>query len=213
MSQIDEGRRDAPHSLAPIQLEGTSDDDRQLTKLRDGSGRRLLFMLAAVSAVTLAGAKLIDSVDKRQAYVDAVTQLERSDAEPRDAFLRCALPGYSRAQAAAPNGLRLQIERATGRFERGYGKLLASCAPLLTSFRHAAQDVRAPADVKPELGAASLAASQLAIAWGGLQEYLSRPGTTYDPGQAAAWIAKIESAWQEYQAAHAKAKQALLARR
>jgi len=213
MSQFDEGQREAPHSLAPVQLEGGSDDIRELSKLRDGSGRRLLLMVAAVSVVTVGGVKLLDMMDERQAYATAVNQLERSDGEPRDAYLRCVLPGYSRAQITAPNGLRAQLEQTTERLQRGYGKLLASCAPLLTSFRHAAQDVRAPLDVKAEVGAVSMAAGQWAIAWGGLQEYLQRPGATYDQAQVSPLLDKIDTAWQEYQHARDKGKQALLARR
>lgn len=210
MSYLEQGERGASHSLAPVQLEGTIAEARARSLQHDGSGLRLIWIVAALSAVALGGSKLLDRKDAREAHALAAAQLTRSDAQPRDAFMRCALPGsYARAQLTAAGALRLQLERVTESRQQGYAGVLASCASLLTSFRHATQDISAPADVKSQVGAVSLAASELAVAWSGLQSQLSR---SYDRQQVAPLLEKIDAAWQTYLRSLEKAKRALAAR-
>ena len=210
MSHLEQGERGASHSLAPVQLEGPVEDARSRSLQHDGSGLRLLWIVAALSAVALGGTKLLDAHDARGAHALAAAQLTRSDAEPRDAFMRCALPGsYARAQLTAPNALRLQLERVTDSRRQAYASVLAGCAPLLTAFRHATQDTSAPVDVKPQVGAVSLAASELAVAWTGLQTQLARP---YDRQPVTPLLEKLDAAWQQYLRSLEQAKRALAAR-
>jgi hypothetical protein len=210
MSHLEQGERGASHSLAPVQLEGTRVDARSRSLQHDGSGLRLLGIVTALSALALGGTQLLDRMDAHHAHALAAAQLTRSDAEPRDAFMRCALPGsYARTQLTAAGALRLQLERATESRLQGYASVLAGCAPLLTSFRHATQDISAPADVKQQVSAVSLAASELAVAWSALQTQLSRG---YDRQQVAPLLEKVDSAWQAYLRSLEEAKRALAAR-
>jgi hypothetical protein len=199
MSQPKAGEHEAPHSLAPVQLEGTSEDLRDLEKLRDGSGWRLLFMVALVSVVTVGGVKLLDVMDTREAYVHAAGQLERSDGEPRDAFMRCALPTYQRSQLTTQSGLRLALERTTESMQSGYGRVLTSCTPLLSHFQESVKDLRAPADMRAQVDLVAKATDQLVNAWQDMRTFLVHSGAAYDQAQAARHIEQISVSWQRYQ--------------
>ena len=210
MSQPKAVEHEAPHSLAPVQLEGASDDLRDIERLRDGSGWRLTFMVVLVTAVSMGGIKLLDVVDTREAYMHAAGQLERSDAEPRDAFMRCVLPSYSRSQLTSSNVLREELVRATERMQTGYAKVLTDCTPLLMHFQERVRDVRAPADTRPRVEAVNQATDEMVKAWGDLRIFMLRTGS-YDPAQTRVHIDKISTAWQHYQVAHADAHKALTA--
>ena len=208
MGQPKGGGRQAPHSLTPIQLEGVS-DAQELAKMRGGNSVRVVLMMLAVVLATLGGARLLRNLDSRQAYATAAAQLERSDTDQRDAFMRCALPTYQRSQLAMPNALRAEIERATERMGKSYAGVLASCAPLLDSFEHAVKGVVAPADVRSRVDAVAGAAADVGVAWHGLQDQLKRPGPGIDQVETSASIGKINTAWQRYLTARDQAKQAL----
>jgi hypothetical protein len=211
MGQPRDGGRHAPHSLTPIQLEGAS-DAQELAKMRSGSGVRVVLLMLAVVLATLGGARLLRTLDSRQAYATAAAQLERSDTDQRDAFMRCALPTYQRSQLALPNALGAEVERATERLGKNYAEVLASCAPLLESFEHAVKGVQAPADVRSPIDTVAGAAQDVGNTWHALEEALRRPGPAYDRVQAAASIDKINAAWHRYLTARDQAKQALSAR-
>jgi hypothetical protein len=208
MGQPTEGRRQAPHTLAPIQLE-VAIDRREISKMRDRSGFRSALMLAAGVAVTMGVAALITSLDSRQAYATAAAQLERSDTDQRDAFMRCALPHYQRVQLVWPNALRAEVERVTQRMEKSYALVLVSCAPLLANFRQAVENVQAPSSVKPSLEWAAQAARDFETAWLELKTSLARPGAAYDQAQVAPLIEQITATWKRYLAARDRAKRAL----
>jgi hypothetical protein len=210
MSQRDQDAQKAPHSLTPIQLQGASDDD-DLARMHKGRGARSLLLLGVLAVAIVGGAKLLRMMDAQQAYSDAVAQLERSDTEPRDAFLRCAIPTYQRSSLAAPNALRSELERATERMERGYARVLTSCTPLLDAFQASLAATQPPADVKPQVDAVVQAGAGLGKAWGELKELLQRPGASYDAAETGAAIGKINTAWQQYLTARDSAKQALSA--
>jgi hypothetical protein len=210
MSQPDEDAQKAPHSLAPIPLQGASDDD-DLAQMHKGRGARGLLVLAALAVAIVGGAKLLRMMDAQQAYSEAAAQLEHSDSEPRDAFLRCAIPTYQRSAIAAPSALRSELERATARMERGYARVLTSCGPLLDAFQASLAATKSPADVKPQVDAVVQAGAGLGKSWGDLRELLQRPGASYDAGETAGAIEKINAAWQRYLSARDSAKQALSA--
>ena len=210
MSQPDEDAQKAPHSLTPIPLQGAGDDD-DLAQMHKGRGARGLVLLAALAVAIVGGAKLLRMMDAQQAYSEAAAQLERSDTEPRDAFLRCAIPTYQRSALAAPNALRSELERVTERMERGYARVLTSCGPLLDAFQASLGATQAPADVKPQVDAVVQAGAGFGKAWGELKELLQRPGASYDAGETGKAVEKISAAWQQYLTARDGAKQTLSA--
>jgi hypothetical protein len=205
------GEHEAPHSLAPVQLEGAGADLRDIEKLRDGSGWRLTFMVVLVTAISVGGIKLLDVVDTREAYMHAAGQLERSDTDPRDAFMRCVLPSYSRSQLTSSNVLRQELERTTERMQAGYAKVLAGCTPQLMHFQERVKDVRAPADMRPRVDAVAKATDELVKSWADLHTFLAHAGNTYDQTQTNRHIDKIAKAWQHYQSAREDAHKALTA--
>jgi len=211
MGQPDEEARQAPHSLTPVQLEATSDAD-DLAKMHRGGRLRMASWVGVAAIVLVGGIQLLRMMDANQAYSVAAAQLERSDTEQRDAFTRCALPMTQRAQLAAPNALRDELTRVTERMEKGYGRVLTSCAPLLEAFQQSLRATVPPQDVKPQVEGVQRAGDQLAKAWLDLNELLRRPGATYDAGATGASIDKISTAWQQYVTARDNAKQALSAR-
>lgn len=208
MGQPNDRRRREPHTLAPIQLE-IARDRREISRMRDRGAFRTLLTLAAGVAVTIGVARLITSLDSRQAYATAAAQLEVSDTDRRDAFMRCALPNYQRVQLAWPSTLRVEIERATQRMEWSYAQVLASCAPLLAKFRRAVEDVQAPSSVQPSLAATADAAADFENAWLELKTYLAHPRGEYDPARAAPAIERIAESWKRYLTARDRAKRAL----
>jgi hypothetical protein len=212
MPEPDAEARKAPNSLTPIQLEGAGYDE-DLAKFRSGRGLRLGVMFVVLAAAGIGIVQLLRTMDTRQSYAQAASQLEGSDSEQREAFLHCALPNVTRTQLTSPDALRTAIESVSGRMEKGYGRVLSTCTPLLASFEQAIKDIKAPADVKPRVEAVSSAATDFGKAWSTYKDYLQGPGETYEPAQAAPFIEKITSTWQSYETAREQAKNALTAKR
>jgi hypothetical protein len=211
MPEPDQEARKAPHSLTPVQLERAAHDE-DIAQLRSGRGLRLGLAFVVVVAAVIGVMQLLRTMDTRQSYAQAADQLERSDIEQREAFMRCALPNVTRSQLTSPAALRNAIETVSGRMERGYGRVLNTCTPLYASFEQAIKDIKAPADVGPRVEAVSIAATDFGRAWSGYRDYLQGPGLAYDPAQAAPLIEKITSTWQGYETAREQAKQALSAK-
>lgn len=201
----------APHSLTPIQLESARDDE-DLAKFHSGRGVRLSVMLAVLVAAIIGVAQLLRSADVRRSYAEAASQLERSDIERQEAFLRCALPNVARTQLTSPAVLRNTIEIVSARMEKAYGRVLATCTPLFAGFEQAVKDVKAPADVQPSVVAVSNAVTDLGKAWASYKDYLQAPSTAYDITQAAPLIERITASWQGYETAREQAKKALSAK-
>jgi hypothetical protein len=209
MSQSEKPAREDPHSLAPIAIGGTS-DDQDIANMKSGRGMRVVLTLVVAAGAVVGGAQLLRTMDDRQTYVLAASQLERSDIEQRDAFMRCALPNYQRSQVTNAGTLRNSVESASERMEKNYGKLLAKCTPLLISFQHAVTDIKAPSDVTEQVAAVNKAAADLGQAFNTYRDHLqTKP---YDATQAAPLIDAIGNSWQSYLSAREKAKAALTAR-
>lgn len=209
MSQSEEPAREDPHSLAPIAI-GSASDDQDIANMKSGRGMRVALTLIVAAAAVIGGAQLLRSMDDRQTYVLAASQLERSDTEQRDAFMRCALPNYQRSQLTNAGTLVNAIESASQRMERNYAKLLSKCTPLLGSFQQALTDIKAPTDVKEQVGAVNKAAAELALSFDRYREHLQHK--SYDANEAAPLVEAIGNSWQSYLSARDKAKHAITAK-
>jgi DNA-binding FrmR family transcriptional regulator len=209
MSQSEEPAREDPHSLAPIAIGGTS-DDQDIANMKSGRGMRVVLTLVVAAAAVVGGAQLLRSMDDRQTYVLAASQLERSDIEQRDAFMRCALPNYQRSQLTNAGSLRNAVESASERMNKNYAKLIAKCTPQLASFQQAVTDIKAPEDVSTQVSAVNKAVIDLGLAFNNYRDFLQQK--TYDPTEAAPLIDAIASSWQSYLTTREKAKQALSAK-
>jgi hypothetical protein len=211
MAEPDVEARKAPHSLTPVQLESAGYDE-DLAKFRSGRWLRLGVMFVVVVAAAIGVVQLLRTMDSRQSYAQAASQLERSDNEQLAAFMRCALPNAALAQVTSQAALRSAIEIVSGRMDKGYGRLLATCTPLFASFEQAIKDVKAPADVRPRVEAVSGAATAFGKAWSSFKDYLQGSGLAYDRAQGAPLIEKITATWQGYETAREQAKTALSAK-
>jgi hypothetical protein len=207
MRQPDEEAREAPSSLAPVQVERAS-DEQDLAGMRGPRGPRIVVALVVLAAVVFGGVQLLGSMDARQAYAQAAAQLERSEAEQREAFMRCALPNQQLSQLGAETALQGAIEIATERMGKTYAKVLTKCTPLLENFKQAVAGIKAPADAAPSVQAVSKAANDFAAAWLGLRDFL-KSSAEYDSAQAAPRIGAITASWQTYQTERARAKEVL----
>jgi hypothetical protein len=210
MPEPDQEVRKAPHSLTPVQLEAAANNE-DLAKLRSGRGLRLGVMFVVVVAAVIGIVQLLRTMDTRQSYAQAATQLERTDTEQREAFMRCALPNVTRSQLTSPAALRNALETVSGRMQKAYGRVLNTCTPLLANFEQAVKDIKAPADVGPRVEAVSSAATGFGMAWSSYKDYL-QGAVAYDPAQAAPLIERITTSWQGYETAREQAKQALSAK-
>jgi hypothetical protein len=211
MSQSKEQAREDPHSLAPIAIGGTS-DEQDIANMRSGRGLRVALTLLVAAAAVVGGAQLLRSMDTRQTYVMAASQLERSDTDQRDAFMRCALPNYQRSQVTNAGTLRSAVESASERMEKNYAKLLTKCTPLMAAFQQAVTDIKAPSDVSAQLRPVNKAVADLGLAFSNYREFLQRSAQGYDAAQAAPLIDAIANSWQSYLTTREQAKQALTAK-
>jgi hypothetical protein len=164
--------------------------------------------LVVLALVGFGGVQLLRSMDARQAYATAAEQLERSEVEQRDAFMRCALPNQQNSKLNQQSALQGAVEIATDRMGKTYAKVLTKCTPLLENFQHAVADVKAPEDTAQNVQAVSKAANQFAAAWLGLRDFLQNSGD-YDRAAIAPRIQAITSAWQAYETERTKAKEVL----
>jgi hypothetical protein len=212
MERPDVPVRNDPNSLAPIQLERASVDD-DVASMKSGKGLRLAATLLVTAAAVVGGTQLLGAMDAHQAYAHAAEQLEVIDSQQSEAFLRCALPNIQRAQLSDPSALHTAIEIASERMDKGYGRVLAQCEPLLQSFEEAVNQIKAPSDMTRRLQGLSLAAGELGHSWGDYRTYLQDPAQRYDFVQATPRIEKITSAWANYQTQRTQVREALSAKR
>ncbi|HET8935702.1 MAG TPA: hypothetical protein VFN67_19780 [Polyangiales bacterium] len=210
MSQSKDARED-PHSLAPIAIGGTN-DEQDIANMRSGRGLRVALTLLVAAAAVVGGAQLLRSMDTRQTYVMAASQLERSDTEQRDAFMRCALPNYQRSQVTNAGTLRSAVESASERMGKNYAKLLTKCTPLMAAFQQAVTDIKVPSDVSAQLSPVNKAVADLGVAFSSYREFLQHSAQGYDAAQAAPLIEVIANSWQSYLTTREQAKQALTAK-
>jgi len=211
MTQPDVQAREDPHTLTPVQV-GAVSDDQEIANFRGGSRVRLAIGLLCGVAAAAGGVQLLRTMDAHQAYAQAASELERTDTEHADAFLRCALPNMQRAQLSSPNTFRGAIELASERMDKHYGKTLAKCTPLLERFEAAVKGIKAPADVGPRLTVVATSASDFSQAWTSYRTFLQRPSQEADATQVAPLIDKIASTWQSFQVARKQAQSAISAR-
>ena len=212
MHKLNVQTREDPHSLAPIQLEGTSVDD-EVALLKKGRGLRLGLTLAVIAAGALGGQRLLRSMDEHAAYTQAASRLEQIDSQQSEAYLRCALPNLKRSQLESATALHSAIEVATEHMDKGYGRVLAQCAPLLDELQASVQGLDAPPDMTRRLQRLSSSVTDFKTSWLAYQSYLQDRNRPYDYVQAAPLIERITIAWEGYQAAHKQAKDALMATR
>jgi hypothetical protein len=204
--------REDPHSLAPISLEGTSVDD-EVAMIKKGRGQRLALTLAVVVVGVLGGQRLLRSMDERAAYASAAAQLEHVDSQQGEAYLRCALPNLQRSQLESASALHSAIEIATEHMDKGYGRVLAQCAPLLENLESGVIGLTAPPDMTRRLENLSSSVTDYKHSWLNYQTYLQDQNQHYDYLKAAPLIERITIAWEGYQAANRQAKEALTAAR
>ena len=199
-------------SLAPVQLDGSNDDD-DIAKLRRGQKLKLTFVVLCTAVAAVGGVRLLNTLDEHGAYAQAASELERIDAEQAGAFLRCTLPNARRSQLASPNGLRSAIESASERLDSGYAKALGKCTPLFERFEQSTTQIKVPPDIAPRLAAVSSSVTAFGAAWNDYRAYLEKPA---DPGaeapNAAPHIDKISSTWQSYQQAREQARNSIVSR-
>jgi hypothetical protein len=210
MSQPEQEAREAQSSLAPVQVERKS-DELDLAGMRGRRGPRIMIAVAVLAVVGFGGFQLLRSMDARQAYAVAADQLERSEVEQREAFMRCALPNQQNSKLTQQAALQGAIEIATDRMGKTYAKVLTKCTPLLDNFQQAVAGVKAPADTVTNVQAVSKAANDFAAAWLGLRDFLQSSGE-YDRAALAPRIQAITTAWEAYDTERVKAKQVLSAR-
>ena len=208
MRPNDMHHRDDPHSLAPIQLEGLSVQE-EAAQLKRGRGLRLALNLTLLVAVASAAGQWLKSVDTKNSYNQAAAQLDRSETVQAESFMRCVLPDLQPSQLTSTVTLYGTIEYLTEQLGKAYGDQLAACAPLLDEFESTVHNIRAPADMTRRLQEVSLAASALKHSWQSYQDYLQTPNQPYDYVKAAPLIDRITVAWQTYQKANSKTRQAL----
>ena len=209
MSNTEQESREVPQSLAPIQVERSSDVS-DLAGMRGHRGVKITIGVLVLAGVIAGGAQLLRMMDARQAYATAAAQLDRSETEQGDAFIRCALPHQQRSNLVVPTALHGAIEIATERMGKTYAKVLTTCTPLLESFQQSISGIKAPPDVTPKVQAVSKAANDFGAAWLSLRDHLQRAGEA-DRAETAPLIDKITATWQVYQTERERAKQALSA--
>lgn len=178
--------------------------------MRGRRGMRVAITVVVLAAAIAGGAQLLRSMDSHQSYALAAAELERSETEQGDAFIRCALPNQQHTQLAAPSALRGAVEIATQRMGKTYAKVLIKCGPLLDSFEQKVAGIKAPPDVSSDVRAVSKAANDFGAAWLSLRDSLQRSDA--DDTQTAPLIDNIVATWQSYQDARTRAKQSLSAK-
>lgn len=190
-------QRDDPHSLAPVQIEGTSLDE-DIAKLKRGKGTRLL-VTGLLSGLAVFGvARWMQNIDGVQAYTAAAENLEAINTQHGTAFLRCVLPDAQRSQVSSRQTLHNALEVASERWQKYYGKQLQYCTGLSKRLMHSLNDLEVPSDMVRNLQAVRSAAGDLDQAIEAYRAYLLDPSRSYDFVQATPMIERIAIAWTAY---------------
>lgn len=197
MHQSDMHHRGDPHSLAPILLEGPSVQE-EVAQLKRGRGLRLALNLISLAAIAIGGAKWLSDLDTQSAYNQAAAQLDRSESQRAQAYMRCVLPDFQPSQLTSKVTLYGTIEYVSEHLGKAYGDQIAACAPLLDDFERAVHKVTAPSNMTRHLQQVSQSATDFKRSWLAYQDYLQKPNDPYDYVKAAPLIDQITINWQSY---------------
>jgi hypothetical protein len=197
MDETNATTREDPHSLAPIQIEGTSIDE-DIAQLKRGRGARLIGTTLCMGLAAFGIMHWMDRIDGTQAYAAAAERVEAIHAQQGNAYLRCVLPNLQRSQLSSQQALHTAFEAASDRFQKQYAKQLAHCAPSLDGLQAQLANLRVPADVERSANALRAATVQLSEVTDSYRAYLQDPARPYDFVQATPQIEKIAWAWSSY---------------
>lgn len=190
--------REDPHSLAPIQIEGTSIDE-DLAQLKRGKGARLLGTTLCLGLAAFAVVHWMERIDGAQAYAAAAERVEAIHAQQGNAYLRCVLPNLQRSQLSSQQALHTAFEIASDHFQKQYAKQLAHCAPSLDGLQAQFANLRVPVDVERSANALRAATVQIAEVTESYRAYLQDTARPYHFVQATPQIEKIAWAWSTYE--------------
>jgi hypothetical protein len=197
MDEMNATKRDDPHSLAPIQIEGTSIDE-DIAQLKRGKGARLIGTMLCLGLGAFGVMQWMERIDGTQAYAAAADKVEIIHAQQANVYLRCVLPNLQRSQLASQQALHTAFEIASDRFQKGYAKQLAHCAPSLDGLQAQLATLTVPADVESSAKLLRDAAVSVGEKSEAYRAYLQDRARPYDFVQATPHIEKIARAWSGY---------------
>jgi hypothetical protein len=200
--------REDPHSLAPIQIEGTSIEE-DIAALSRGRGTRLVFTALCAGLLAFGVIQWMDGIDGTRAYAAAADRLEAIHAQQANVFIHCALPNLQRSQISSEKSLHTAIEVVSERLQKQYGRQLERCGTSLDGLEVQLAGLVVPADTRPKLEALRTASSELNFAIAGYRHYLVDPAVSYDFVQATPRIEKIALAWSDYETKRRELSRAL----
>jgi hypothetical protein len=196
--QFAKTREDPTHSLAPIQIEGTSLEE-DIAALSRGRGTRLLASALCAGLAAFAVVVGMEKIDGTRAYGAAAERLEAINAQQANVFIHCALPGLQRSQVSSEDSLHTAIEVISERLQKQYGQQLERCGSSLDGLEVQLAALTVPRDARPRLESLRKATSELNFAVAGYRHYLLDPAQSYDFVQATPRIEKIAIAWSDYE--------------
>lgn len=197
MTERFEKMREDPHSLAPIQIEGTSIDE-DIAALSRGRGTRLMFTALCAGLLAFGVFEWMEGIDGSRAYAAAAERLEAIHTQQATVFIHCALPNLQPSQISSEKSLHTAIELVSERLQKQYGRQLERCGTSLDGLEVQLAGLVVPPDTRPKLEALRTAASELNFAIAGYRHYLVDPALSYDYVQATPRIEKIALAWSDY---------------
>jgi hypothetical protein len=200
--------RDAPHSLAPVQIE-VAGLDEDIALLKRGKGVRLMLTLLCGGLAAFGIVRWMDTLDGSQTYAAAAARLEAINAQQGSAFMRCVLPDVQRSQLASRQALHTAFENASERAQKYYGKQLERCAVLSDELEQRLNHLAVPADLFGQTQNVRSAARELNRALTAYRSYLQDPVRPYDYVQVTPMIERLSIAWTDYEEQRSELDRAL----
>lgn len=195
--QRQDKQRQAPDSLAPIQLERMSVEEQALVS---GRGRsRGLVPLVAFAGVALAlGVMLYQRLEANESLGNAGSAVKQMKVQDFDVFARCVFPGMDGTRIKDDDHLRTTIERHSQRHGRHYGQMVKTCARPLYDLQVGLERLQVPQPLEGARAEMQQSAQRLVTATSNYAAYLEA-GDGYEFVTAQPKIEALALAWQDFQ--------------
>ena len=170
--------REAPDSLAPVQLDVTV--DQEVAGMKRGKGVQLLALAVVAIGSVSGGVLAVQRLDRDRAYEQASAAAQELRRTHVSAFLQCALPFAQSSSTESRERLYAAFADMIERSSTQYAQVLRQCEPKLASLQPELAAVRAPGELSGALDALRQAAAQLSGSAAALRNSLEDPAQRED---------------------------------
>lgn len=190
--------REVQDSLAPVQLDGTV--DQEVAGMKRGKGVQLLAIAVVAIGLVSGGVLAMRGLDRDRAYEQASAATQDLRRTHVTAFVQCALPFAQSSSMASSDRLYAAFADMIERSAAHYADVLRQCEPKLASLAPELAALSAPGELRTSLDGLRQAAAQLNGSATALRVALEDPAQREDYVTVTARADKLAKSVFSYEA-------------